>query len=87
MRFRPLFTGVCSFPRKASFFNSVLIGLGLCAGFGWGNSFTNQMEFASMEQLPLDLLPGFQPNGRGQGNGKIDVKFRGLALGPNGLHF
>ena len=48
---------------------------------------TDEAQFASIEQFPLNLFAGLQSDGRSQRNRKIDIEFRGLALGTDGLHF
>jgi len=55
--------------------------------FGPGNLFSNQVQFASVQQFPLDGFTGFQSDGRGQGQRNVDIKSRLLAFGTNRLHF
>ena len=57
------------------------------AGLGGRNSFSDQVQFASVQEFPLNFLSGFQPNGRSQGNGKVNVEFWLLPFGTDGLHF
>ena len=44
------------------------------------------MQFATIQQLPLDLIARFEADGRGQGEGKTDVEPRLLALGTDRLN-
>jgi hypothetical protein len=44
------------------------------------------MQFATIQQFPLDLIARFQADGRGQGEGKTDVEPRLLALRTDGLN-
>lgn len=48
---------------------------------------SDQVQFSSIQQFPLDLFPGLQTDGRGQRDGKVNVEFGFLSLGPDGLDF
>jgi hypothetical protein len=45
------------------------------------------MEFASIQQFPLDGFATFQAKGGGQSQGKADVKAGLFALRTHGLNF
>jgi hypothetical protein len=46
---------------------------------------SDQVKLASIQKLPLDLIPGFQTDGSRDGQGKAHIKSWGLPLGANGL--
>ena len=46
----------------------------------------DEVEFASVEEFPLELLTWFQTDGDGQGHGKVDVKTGVLSARADGLH-
>src|SRR5712692_708359 len=48
---------------------------------------THQAQLAPIQQLPLDLFPTLQPDGRRQRQGKVDVETGGLSLGTDDLYF
>jgi len=57
-------------------------------GGEWGRGVhANQMQFATVEQFPLDLVARLQADGGGQREGEIDVEARLLSLGTDGLDF
>jgi len=50
---------------------------GFCAPGVWRRAVawpTGQMEFAPVQQFPLDVIPRFQADGGGQGEGKAHVQ-------------
>jgi Transposase DDE domain group 1 len=69
---RARFTRLFCLPDDGADIDRVLAASCPSLGFGWGNIFSDQVQFASVQQLPLDLLSRFQPDGRSQGNGKVD---------------
>src|SRR3990172_13255902 len=48
---------------------------------------TDQMQFAAVEQFPLDGFAGLESDGGSHRDGEVDVETRRSALGSNGLHF
>ena len=60
---------------------------GALARLGWRGVFSDQVQFASIQEFPLDLFSRFQADGRGQRDGKIDVELGLLPFGADGLHF
>jgi len=46
-----------------------------------------QMQFAAIEQFPLDGFAGVESDGGSEGDGEVDVEPGRGALGSNGLHF
>ncbi len=49
--------------------------------------FSDQVEFPTVQQFPLDLLTRLQADRRCQRDWEIHVEFWVLPFGPNGLHF
>jgi len=47
----------------------------------------DQVQFAAVEQFPLDGFASLQPDGGSQRDGEIDVEAGRGALGANGLDF
>ena len=47
----------------------------------------DQVQFAAVEQLPLDGFASLQPDGGSQRDGEVDIKPRRGALGADGLDF
>lgn len=45
------------------------------------------MQFAAVEQFPLDFLAGLQADGGGERQREVDVESGLLALGADGLNF
>ena len=45
-----------------------------------------EVQFAAVEQFPLDFLAGFQADGRRQGQREVDIQTGLLALGTDGLN-
>ena len=62
----------------------------LLLGLGFGRRSrgveADQVEFAAIEQFPLHLITGLQPDGRSQGQRKADVETRSLTAGADGLN-
>ncbi len=55
---------------------------------GWRRGLeANQVQFASIQQLPLDLIAGVEANGGGQGLGKTYVEPGFLPPRTKGLDF
>jgi hypothetical protein len=54
-------------------------------GFRRGEA--DQMQFAAVEQFPLDGFAGLESDGGSQRDGEVDVETRRSALGSNRLHF
>lgn len=44
------------------------------------------MEFAAIQQFPLDFIAGLQTDRGGQGQGEADVEPGSLTTGTNGLN-
>ena len=44
------------------------------------------MQFATVQEFPLDPFTGFQADRRSQGQREINIQPGRLALGPNGLN-
>src|SRR2546425_1086874 len=53
----------------------------------WLDFWTDQMEFAAIEQFPLNGFARLHADGGGEGQRKADVETRLLALGTTGLNF
>lgn len=64
-----------------------LLGFGFCLGPEWRDFVSDQMQFAPIQQFPLDFFAWFQADGRGQRQRKIDVETGLLFAGTNGLNF
>jgi hypothetical protein len=47
---------------------------------------TDQMEFTPIQKFPLNLFPGFQPDGRRQGQWKAHIESGVLAARADGLN-
>jgi len=45
------------------------------------------MQFTPIQEFPLDLVPGVEPDGRRQGEREINIETRLLFAGANRLHF
>ena len=83
---QPIMTGdylVLPVRRRA---DSVSAFGGVLPGLGWRGRFPDQMQLPPVQKFPGHLFPRFQPNGRRQGERKINVEFGGLPFGPDGLH-
>lgn len=56
-------------------------------GQGFGRINTDKVEFATVEQLPLDIVAAGQTNGGGQGQREIDIKPGLLVFRTDRLNF
>ncbi len=61
--------------------------MALSFGHGFGRIDTDKVEFAAVEQLPLDFITGLQADGGGQGQREIDIKPGLLVFGTDRLNF
>lgn len=61
--------------------------LGGALGQGRHRGKAHEMEFAALEQFPLDFVPGLQTDGGGQGQGKAHVEPGLLPARTDGLDF
>ena len=61
--------------------------MALSFGQGFGRIDTGQVEFAAVEQLPLDIVTGGQTNGGSQGQREIDIKPGLLVFRADRLNF
>ena len=61
--------------------------MALSFGQGFGRIDTDQVEFAAVEQLPLDIVAGGQANGGSQGQREIDIKPGLLVFRADRLNF
>ena len=61
--------------------------MALSFGHWFGRIDPDKVEFAAVEQLPLDFITGLQADGGGQGQREIDIKSGLLVLGADGLNF
>ena len=59
----------------------------LLASMRDGGVLAHQMEFATIEQLPGDLVPGIESDSSGQRQGKVNVESCLLLSASDGLHF
>jgi hypothetical protein len=48
---------------------------------------SKQVEFASVQEFPLDVFAGLEADGRRQRDGEVDVEFWFLSFGSDGLNF
>jgi hypothetical protein len=60
---------------------------GSAPGGGWRDIQPKQVEFAPLQQFPLDVIPRVEADGRRQGQGKTHVEPGLLAFGADRLDF
>ena len=82
-----MFMQVQSLERAPEVLDSVSVFDGVLASAWRRGVFSDQVEFTTIQQLPLHFLPRLQSNRCRQRNGKVDVEFGVLPFGSDRLHF